>query len=73
MSEHTSASSPSGDFTVQSVEAEAEDREEVGKIEGLESVLRNGEGNIGSHGEEPGGRHDGQNSTDTVHDGNHVG
>jgi len=45
----------------------------VGEIKGFESVIRNGERDVGGHGEVSGACHDGQDTTDTVHDGNQVG
>lgn len=45
----------------------------MGEIKGFESVIRDGEGDVGGHGEVSGACHDGQDTTDTVHDGDQVG
>jgi len=45
----------------------------VGKVKGLDSVVRDGKRDVGGHGEISGGCHDGKDSTDTVHDGDHIG
>lgn len=45
----------------------------MGEIKGFESVVRDRERDVGGHGEVSGACHDGQDTTDTVHDGNQVG
>ena len=45
----------------------------MGEVEGLGGVVRDGEGDVGGHGEESGGCHDREDTADTVHDGDHIG
>ena len=45
----------------------------MGEVKGLEGVGRDGEGDVGGHGEVSGGCHDGKDTADTVHDSDHVG
>lgn len=45
----------------------------MGEIKGFQSVIRDGERDVGGHGEVSGACHDGQDTTDTVHDGDQVG
>jgi len=45
----------------------------VGEVEGLGGVVRDGEGDVGGHGEESGGCHDREDTADTVHDCDHIG
>lgn len=45
----------------------------MGKVKGLAGVGRDGEGDVGSHGEISGGCHDRQHTADTVHNGDHIG
>ena len=45
----------------------------MGKVEGFESVIRDGKRDVGGHGEVSGGCHDGKDTADTVHDSDHIG
>ena len=45
----------------------------MGEVKGLEGVGRDGEGDVGGHGEVSGGCHDGKDTADTVHDSDHIG
>lgn len=45
----------------------------MGKVKCFESVVGDGKGDVGGHGEVSGGCHDGKDTADTVHDGDHIG
>lgn len=45
----------------------------MGEVEGFQSVVGDGKRDVGGHGEVSGGCHDGEDTTDTVHDCDHIG